>query len=145
MNDSNYEFLQEILYPKEYKTDYIKTYYKFNSELKDIIEKSGYKRQFTIKYFKSLKFLINLKKNCIHQCKLFEKLKNVDYNLYSIKLHGNINIRIIFIFMEVEGEEIVFLLNSFVEKEKKDYHNAISIAYDRIKSIKWNLLEGILW
>jgi len=38
--------------------------------------------------------------------------------------------------MEVEGEEIVFLLNSFVEKEKKDYHNAISIAYDRIKSIK---------
>ena len=26
MNDSNYEFLQKILYPLEYKTDYIKTY-----------------------------------------------------------------------------------------------------------------------
>ena len=137
MNDSNYEFLQKILYPLEYKTDYIKTYYKFNSELKNIIEKSGYKKQFTVKYFKSLKFLISLKRNCIQQSKLFEKLINVDYDLYSIKLHGkNKNIRIIFIFMEVEGEEIVLLLNSFEEKAKKDYYNSISIAYERIKSIK---------
>jgi hypothetical protein len=34
------------------------------------------------------------------------------------------------------------LLNSFEEKEKKDYYKGISIAYKRIKSIKWNLLEG---
>ena len=48
MKEENYEFLQKVLYPKEYSTDYIKTFYNFNSELKQIIEKSGYKKEFSI-------------------------------------------------------------------------------------------------
>jgi hypothetical protein len=67
MDDRNYELLHRILYPEEYNADYIKSFYSFNSELKAIIEKSGYKKEFTLKYFKALKFLVNLKKNCINK------------------------------------------------------------------------------
>lgn len=135
MKEDNYEFLQKVLYPEEYSTDYIKTFYNFNFELKQIIEKSGYKKEFTIKYFKSLKFLINLKRNCTELSKLFEKLKNVENDLYCIKLHGNKNIRIIFVFIEMDGREIVLLLNSFEEKDKSDYTKGILTAYERLKRL----------
>ena len=135
MKEENYEFLQKVLYPKEYSTDYIKTFYNFNSELKQIIEKSGYKKEFSIKYFKSLKFLIDLKRNCIVQSKLIERLKNVENDLYSIKLHGTKNIRIIFVFIELDGIEIVLLLNSFEEKDKTDYSKGILNAYERLKRL----------
>lgn len=54
MDNESYEFLSKILYPTEFNNNYILAYYTFNSELKNIIEKSGYKIEFTKKYFKSL-------------------------------------------------------------------------------------------
>ncbi len=92
-----------------------------------------------MKYFKGMKFLINLKRNCIVQSKLFEKLKNVDEELYSMRLFGKKNIRVIFIFKEIYNTEIVVFLNCFEEKNTKDYDKAIPIAYDRITEInkKW--------
>lgn len=62
MSDESNEFLSKILYPEDYNIDYIKTYYSLNSEFKQIIEKSGYKKEFARKYLKSLKFIVNLKK-----------------------------------------------------------------------------------
>lgn len=135
MSDKNNEFLSKILYPEDYNIDYIKTYYSLNSEFKQIIEKSGYKKEFTRKYLKSLKFIVNLKRNCIEQSSLFEKLKNVEIDLYSIKLHGNKNIRIIFVFKKIYDKEYVILLNAFQEKEKADYSDGILVAYDRVKRI----------
>ncbi len=141
MNIINKEFLCKILYPEDYNIDYIKTYYSLNSELENLIEKSGYKNEFKKKYFKSLKFLVNLKEKCTEQSSLFEKLKNVECDLYSIKLHGNKNIRILFIFKKVSNIEYVILLNAFQEKEKSDYSEGISVAYDRIKKIEQVLYE----
>ena len=135
MDNESYEFLSKILYPTEFNNNYILAYYTFNSELKNIIEKSGYKIEFTKKYFKSLKFLIDLKRNCTEHNLLFEKLKNVQSDLYSIKLHGVKNIRIIFIFKVIIDKEYVILLNAFQEKDRSDYKNGILIAYDRIKKI----------
>ncbi len=135
MSDESNEFLSKILYPEDYNIDYIKTYYSLNSEFKQIIEKSGYKTEFTKKYLKSLKFIVNLKRNCIEQSSLFEKLKNVEIDLYSIKLHGNKNIRIIFVFKKIYDKEYVILLNVFQEKDKSDYSDGILVAFDRVKRI----------
>ena len=121
MDNESYEFLSKILYPTELNSNYILTYYTFNSELKDIIEKSGYK--------------LDLKRNCTEHNLLFEKLKNVQPDLYSIKLHGVKNIRIIFIFKVIIDKEYVILLNAFQEKDRSDYKNGILIAYDRIKRL----------
>lgn len=76
-----------------------------------------------------------MKRNCTEHNLLFEKLKNVQSDLYSIKLHGVKNIRIIFIFKVIIDKEYVILLNAFQEKDRSDYKNGILIAYDRIKKI----------
>jgi len=141
-NESN-EFLSKILYPEDYNIDYIKAYYSLNSEFKQIIEKSGYKKEFARKYLKSLKFIVNLKGNCIEQSSLFEKLKSVEMDLYSIKLHGNKNIRIIFIFKKIYDKEYVILLNAFQEKDKSDYSDGILVAYDRVKRINQGYKEDV--
>ena len=44
------------LYPEEYKLAYIYTYPSFNEELKELIGKSGYVKEFKTKYHKSLIF-----------------------------------------------------------------------------------------
>ncbi len=135
MDNESYEFLSKILYPTEFNDNYILAYYTFNSDLKNIIEKSEYKIDFTKKYFKSLKFLVNLKRNCTGQSLLFEKLMKVQIDLYSIKLHGVKNIRILFIFKVINDKEYAILLNAFQEKDRSDYTNGILVAYDRAKRI----------
>lgn len=75
--------LQKILYPENYVTSFIFTYPTFNDELKELISKSGYVKEFKIKYYKSLRFLEQLRRNCIMQSKLFEKLLDAD-GIYSI-------------------------------------------------------------
>lgn len=126
MNNKIVDF-QKILYPEKYLTEYILTYSSFNSELKDLIEKSGYVEQFKIKYYKGLRFLEVLGRNCVMQSKLFEKLVGAD-GIYSMRLKGQKNIRVLFSFQIVRGEEKVILYNAFQEKRTKDYSFEISKA-----------------
>ena len=71
--------LHKILYPEEYATIFIFTYPSFNFELQELIGKSGYVEIFKTKYHKSLRFLEQLKKNCVFQEKIFEQLLNADF------------------------------------------------------------------
>ncbi len=126
--------LCKILYPETYKTDYIYTYYSFNDELKDLVEKSGYVKELKSKYHKSLRFLEQLKQNCIMNSKLFEQLKNAD-GIYSIMLKGDKNIRILFDFQTNGKTEIVVLYNCFEERKTKDYSDEILEAKSRRKEL----------
>lgn len=126
-----------IIYPfgSKYPTEYIKVYYTLNNELEDIIENSGYKRAFLSKYQKSLRFLEGLKtKCCIGNSDLFEKLLDED-NLYSIRLFGEKNIRILFSFISINGNGKAILLNVFEEKNKSDYESGKRIARIRRNEI----------
>lgn len=129
MND-NLIALQNIWYPDEYETTYIYTYPDFNEELADIMGKSGYVKEFKIKYRKSLRFLENLKRNCVMQSNLFECLKEVE-GLHAIRLKGKKNIRILFSFEMVKGREVAILYCCFQEKSTKDYQDPIRIAVER--------------
>lgn len=118
MHDDNIIYLKKILYPEEYNTNYIFTYPAFNNELKDLIEKSGYVKEFKTKYHKSLRFLEQLKQNCIMQPKLFEHLLDAD-GIYSIMLKGKKNLRILFDFQEFQGENLQFYTIVFKKNEQK--------------------------
>jgi len=131
---SERKIIANVIYPfgTEYTTDYIKVYHTLNDELKSMIENSGYKKTFLVKYRKSLKFLEGLKTRCcIGNKNLFEKLLDED-NLYSIMLFGEKNIRILFSFFTINGNSKAILLNAFEEKNKFDYEDGKRIA--RIRS-----------
>lgn len=133
MNDNLID-LQRIWYPEKYKTTYIFTYATFDEELADMMSKSGYVEEFKRKYHKGLRFLENLKRSCIEQPRLFECLKDTD-GLYSMRLSGKKNIRMLFSFEKVEDREAVIMYCCFEEKSKNDYRNAICIAQNRRKEI----------
>ncbi|WP_416198792.1 MAG: hypothetical protein ACFWUA_03510 [Sporanaerobacter sp.] len=81
------EKISKVLYPDFFNSDYIIAYSEVNEELKELIELSGYKEEFTRKFRKTLIMLESLKRNCIKQ-KSFERLiKNGD--IYSIRLICN--------------------------------------------------------
>lgn len=126
--------LQKIRYPEEYKSTYIYTYPSFNKELENLISKSGYLEKFKSKYRSGLRFLENLKRNCIMQSNLFEQLKESD-GLYSMKLKGEKNIRILFDFQIVNGKEAAIIYNCFQEKRTKDYSMEIKVAQSRREEI----------
>jgi hypothetical protein len=132
------EKVSKVLYPDFFNSDYIIAYSEVNEELKELIGLSGYKEEFTRKFRRTLIMLENLKRNCIKQ-KSFERLiKNGD--IYSIRLIGKKNIRILFMFTYDCGREVVVLLYAFEEKDNKSkskysYNSAIEIAKDRINKI----------
>lgn len=126
-----------IVYPfgSKYPTEYIMVYHTLNSELKSIIENSGYKKIFLSKYQKSLRFLEGLKTRCcLGNSDLFEKLVDED-NLYSIRLFGEKNIRILFSFISINGNGNAVLLNVFEEKNKSDYESGKRMARMRRNEI----------
>lgn len=127
------KIVDSIVYPftSKYPTEYIKVHYRLNNELEDMLERSGYKQNFLKKYQKSLRFLEGLKTRCyIGNSKLFEKLLEED-DLYSIRLFGEKNIRILFIFVTINAENKAILLNAFEEKNKSDYKIGIKVANSR--------------
>jgi len=136
----NMDKTTKILYPESFKTQYIRVYYSVNDELRNLIEESGYKNEFTRKYRKSLIFLEDLKENCTKQ-KLFEKLTEAK-GLYSIRLSGEKNIRILFTFSKSDSQRsIAVLLYAFQEKDHKNksktsYNHAIKIAQERILELR---------
>lgn len=131
--------INKILYPEVFNSDYIYTYNTFNKELKDLIEESGQKKNFSRVYRKNLQFLTNLKRNCIFQ-KSFEQLKD-NNRLYSMRFVGEKNIRILFSFFYINNKEIAILLCCFQEKDNKklkssdSYNKAIVIAEKRIDEL----------
>ncbi|MCR4431702.1 MAG: hypothetical protein NUV45_11880 [Tepidanaerobacteraceae bacterium] len=52
----------KIIYPEEFNSNYIFTYFSFNEELKVLLEESGQKKNFSRKYKIKLSFLEKLKK-----------------------------------------------------------------------------------
>jgi len=131
--------MAKIIYPVSFNTQYVYAYRELNDELRDLIETSGYKNEFTRKYRRSLLMLENLKENCTKQ-KTFEKLTN-EKDLYSIRLKGEKNIRILFTFAKLNKSDIVILLYAFQEKDQKNksktsYSKAIEIAHERINNLK---------
>lgn len=119
-------------YPKEYPSDYIYTYPTLNDELRGLLENSGYVEKFEKKYLNALRFLEKLKTRCVAQSKLFEKLSYGD-GFYSMKLHGEKNIRILFDFQRLTdtGKDIVILYYCFEEKKSKQYKNEVEQAKPR--------------
>lgn len=127
--------LHKIIYPSEYPSNYVYTHYKFNDELRDLIEKSGYVHIFMKDYRKILRFLENLKTMSIcKDNKKFEKLLDAD-GLYSMKLKGEKNIRILFMFTKMDNQDVAILLTCFEEKVTSDYKPAIRIANERKKEL----------
>lgn len=127
--------LSNVLYPEFIKSDYIFVYSSLNAELEVMIGKSGYKEEFIRKYRRALKFLEQLKEECFHQSRLFEKLKNSN-GLHSIKIKGEKNIRILFVFAKIHKQNYAVLLYAFQEKSnsknsKEGYKDAVKIASER--------------
>lgn len=135
---SNIIILKNILYPIEYESNYIYAHAALNEELKDLIAKSGYVDKLKKDYLKTLRFLENLKVMCIIMDKnKFEKLKDAN-GLYAMRLKGEKNIRILFMFTRMNNHDIAILLTCFQEKDKDDYRSAIRLANER----KMELTEG---
>ncbi len=134
MTESKIVDLHKVIYPEEYKTSYVLTYPSLNDELKELIGKTGYVKDFKTKYHKALRFIENLKKTCVMNKKLFEELLDAD-GLYSMRLIGEVNIRIIFDFVKLEGKEVVVLFSCFQEKRTSDYKDGITTAKMRRKEL----------
>lgn len=131
--------LSKILYPEAFHTKYIRTHWDFESELKDLLERSGQKADFCGKYKLRLRFLDERKGKCTFKRDWFEKLKKAN-KLYSIKFKDEKNIRIIFSFIEYRGCNYALLLHAFEEKDDKNksrysYDGAIPVAQQRLKEV----------
>lgn len=137
------EEINKILYPEEFNSNKIYTHPKFEEELKKVLELSGYKQQFVSLYRQRLKFLHERQKSCILKKDWFEILKN-SAGIYSMKLKGQKNIRILFKFTGYKNRDIALLLCTFEEKDSKNksntsYNKAIEAANTRIEEIAYIL------
>ncbi len=124
-----------ISYPSVYKSEYIKAYYKLDEELNDLVASSGQERKFDGQYRQRLRYLEEEKEKSIFRTKWFESLKGIR-DINGIRFLNVLNIRILFTFIEIDGENQVILLTAFMEKSKKDYKGPSSIALKRLREIK---------
>ncbi len=134
--------LENVLYPKEYKSGYIKEHPKYKGELKDLIERSGFKDKFWNLYKNKLRWLEKERENCIERDNWFELLKYADGNIYSMIFKTQKNIRILFGFVDLMGNQHAVLLHPFEEKDRKKsgkcYRTAIPIAQARLWEVYKN-------
>lgn len=68
--------LNKVVYPKAFKTKYIKIHWDFEQDLKLLLERSGLKEDFWGKYLQRLRFLEDRLEKCITRNNWFEQLKN---------------------------------------------------------------------
>ena len=87
------DFVRKIRYSEEY----VVFFWDFKDDIDELVSKSGYYNQFIKKFAKAVRILEGLKKQCVECSNLFEKLKGAD-DLYSIRLKGQKNLRILFAF-----------------------------------------------
>lgn len=123
-----------IKYPEVLNKGDVKEYFEVRAELENLLEKSGYKSEFSRKYRQRLMFLCERGKNCILKSDWFEQLKDAP-DLYSMKIKGTKNIRILFTFIDDEKKYIAILLCAFEEKSTKDYSKQIEIAQKRKQAL----------
>ncbi|WP_028828467.1 hypothetical protein [Proteocatella sphenisci] len=117
MNDN---LIQKIEYPGESE---IYGYRDFNSELMSIVKKSGKQKEIALGIRKYYDMLGKMSLQELIRNKHFEKLKDTKHDLYCIRFLKQLNLRIIFIFMEDDGRKV--LIHAFSEKNKSDYKIAI--------------------
>lgn len=130
------EAIGNVIYPEKFNSQRIKRHIKFDEELKEILERSGFKQDFVRLFRSRLKHLEQYWEKCVDKTDWFESLKQAP-GLYSMKFK-NVpkNIRIIFTFTDYKKRNISLLVCTFEEKKKKDYSKAIKIANERIEQIK---------
>lgn len=134
------ESICKVLYPEQFQSNRIFTHSEFEQELKDVLERSGYKQKFISMFRQRMKFLEDNWYQCNRKRDWFEILKKTD-GLYSIKFKGQKNIRIIFKFIGYKNRDIALLLCIFEEKNSKNnYKEAIHIAQKRLSDIN-NLID----
>ncbi len=127
------QIVGKIYYPFKFDSIKIKAHWDFEDDLKSMLERSGFRDDFSGKYKQRLKYLEESKEKCIQRSAWFEKLKKAD-GLYAIKFDkSQKNIRILFAFINFKGEKYAILLYGFEEKDSKkqskySYHKAISVA-----------------
>ncbi|HHW57998.1 MAG TPA: hypothetical protein GXX15_10120 [Clostridia bacterium] len=127
--------LHNIIYPEQFYSAKIYTHPKFEEELKNLLEYSGYEEKFIRMYRQRLKFLEKYHTRCYQKRDWFEILKRTD-GLYSMKFKGPKNIRIIFKFVGYNNQNIALLLCAFEESSKSSYKEAIHIAQKRLDEIR---------
>lgn len=126
--------LCDIIYPEQFFSEEIMAHIEQINDLKKILENSGYTEEFKRKYRVRLKFLNDKRFQCVLKKDWFESIKN-ESNLYSMKIKGTLNIRVLFCFHKIGNRQLILLLCSFHEKTTKDYKPAISLAYTRLKEL----------
>ena len=133
--------IKNVLYPEEFRSSYIKEHPKYENDLRELIERSGFRDKFRGLYRQRLKYLEERRKRCVLRENWFELLKHIDGELCVIKFKTQKNIRILFCFIEYPEMECAVLLYPFKEKKsgkskgKDSYSNAITIALSRSKEV----------
>ncbi|HZK72276.1 MAG TPA: type II toxin-antitoxin system RelE/ParE family toxin [Clostridia bacterium] len=136
------DVLGKVYYPIQFSSKKIFYHPKFEDDLRNLIEKSGFKGKFKPLFKQRLCFLEDRMVQCTQKSDWFEKLRNVD-DLFAIRFNKkNKNIRIIFTFTDSPKKQIVVLLCNFEEKDKKDYSKAIDLATKRRAEILRGFIEG---
>lgn len=131
--------ISPVIYPIKFHSTKIYYHQKFEEELQNILEESGYKEKFIPLFYQRLKYLEETREKCIIKSDWFEILKGSN-KLHSMKFKGMKNIRIIFMFAERERINLIILLGGFEEKDaannsKTGYKRAIKIAGQRREEI----------
>lgn len=133
----------EIFYPEAFHAKSIRTHLNFESDLTNMLERSGQKADFWGKYKQRLRFLDDRKEKCILKSDWFEELKQAD-GLYSMIFDkSQKNIRILFTFIEYNKVKYALLLCAFQEKDNKkksqySYSTKIPIARKRLEEVLAN-------
>lgn len=125
------DLLRKVYYPIQFFSKKIFCHPKFENDLRNLLEKSGFEGKLKPLFKQRLDFLEERMEMCTYKRDWFEKLKNTD-DLFAIRFNKkNKNIRIIFTFTYSSKKQIVVLLCNFEEKVKKDYSKAIDLATKR--------------
>jgi len=129
----------KVLYPEAFRGSFIRTYWDYENDLRNILERSGKKDDFAGKYKMRLKFLDARRENCVQKRDWFEVLKYGN-KLYAMKIKDDKNIRILFSFVEYDSIKYAVLLHAFEEKKGKrksstSYVTAIRVAQQRLKEV----------
>jgi len=102
------DVLGKVYYPIQFSSKKIFYHPKFEDDLRNLIEKSGFKGKFKPLFKQRLCFLEDRMVQCTQKSDWFEKLRNVD-DLFAIRFNKkNKNIRIIFTFTDSPKKQIYY-------------------------------------
>lgn len=119
----------QIDYPEEFRSAYIKCLPDLNTDLRKILETSGDRVAYGVFAVERYRFLEAQKNRCVFHKKWFESYgKYKGLTLFAIRFaNTRHNIRIVFIFRNDKA----LLLHAFMERGNDDIERAKEIAYRR--------------